>query len=128
MDSASWLGLLLQLAVASPVWIVLVVGIVLAAGRRREAPARYGLMLAALVLFLVLGVGSALVGALLPWTVVRQALPAAQVGAIYAVIGVVNTLLHAVAWVLLLVAVFRRPTVQRPGQGNVVSPQPRDGG
>ncbi|WP_216328610.1 hypothetical protein [Deinococcus aestuarii] len=127
MERSSWVSLLIQLAVASPVWIVLVVGIVLAAGRRDEAPARYGLMLAALVLFLVLGVAGTLVSALLPFVAVRQALTATQMGVVYAVTGVASTLLHAAAWVLLLIAVFRRPTAPRPGPENVVSPQSRNG-
>jgi len=107
---------LLQLAVTSPLLLVWLVGIVLAVLRLHDA--RFRLVLIALILFLILNVTGTVVNLVLPISLQRRFMPAAEIGAILGGVGLVRVLLETVGWVLLLVALFRRtPQDRLTGEG-----------
>ena len=107
---------LLQLAVTSPLLLVWLVGIVLAALRLHDP--RFRLVLAALILFLILGVAGTVVNLVVPISLQRRFMPASEIGVILGGIGLVRVLLETVAWGLLLVALFRRtPQGRLAGEG-----------
>ncbi len=104
--------LLLQFTVTSPLFITWIVGIVLAALRLREDPTRFRLTLVALVLLLAAGIAGQTVSLVLPISLQRNGVTPAQLGLVLGWVALANTLVQTGAWVLLLVALFRRS----PGQ------------
>lgn len=93
-----------QYAASLPLYLTWLLGIVLALRALRDRPhvARYTLL--ALLILMGLSLLSIPITATLP-LVLRRA-PVATLGLYFFVIGVVNQLCAAVAWILLLVALF----------------------
>ncbi len=110
------LPVLLQLAITSPLLLIWIVGIVLAALRLHEP--RFRLVLIALILFLLLGIAGTVINLILPITLQQRYMSAAQIGAILGGIGIVRVLLESVGWLLLFVALFQRtPRAQLTNEG-----------
>lgn len=109
----------LQLALSSPLFLVWIIGIVLAALRLREP--RFRVVLIALVLFLILGIGGVIINSVLPVTLMRRSFTAAQVGGVLGFVGLIRIILEAGTWGLLLIALFR---VARPSPLSKENSQP----
>ncbi|MEF2277638.1 hypothetical protein V3W47_04950 [Deinococcus sp. YIM 134068] len=103
-----WVSTLVNLSVGFPVYLVLIVGMILAAMRRREAPTRYGLVLAALALHLIVGMGGSVFSTLLPVLIMRGDASPSSFAGVFGIVGVVISLAQAVGWLLLLAALFWR--------------------
>ncbi|MGY2893167.1 hypothetical protein [Deinococcus sp. UYEF24] len=102
---------LFQLAINSPLFLIWVVGIVLASLRLRER--RFRLVLIALLLFLILNIAGNVINLTLPITLQRRNMGASEIGAVLSTVGTVRVLLESVGWVLLLLALFQRTPQDR---------------
>jgi hypothetical protein len=97
-----------QLAIHLPEFAVWIVGIYLAMSRRHEHPTGYPLAAIAFGIFLVLLVISVTVTIALPGLVIQQGMTARQLSLIFGLFGIVASIISTVAWVLVLIALFRR--------------------
>jgi hypothetical protein len=111
------------LAVGSqlPVMIVLVLGIVMAVSRRRRNPAAASLALIGFVVALLSQLITIVVAAvipLIPKILAEDHLPASVLTSAIGVVNVVCSLLAAIGWVLVIVALFRRPAATSAPAGS----------
>ncbi len=98
-------GILSSLAIHAPVLVVWLVGIVLALGSLERQPRVARLVLISLG---ILVVQTLMLSTWLPLLLQRRDVSAAQMAAYFSALGFLNSLIAAVAWALLLVALFRR--------------------
>jgi len=107
-----------SLVIQSPVLLVWLVGIVVALIRWPKSPMVSGLALLAFGLHLIIRVGALIAWAFIPRLVFDSDSLAEHSEVIFPAMGVVFNSLHAVAWVILLFALFvgrSAPAVTRPG-------------
>lgn len=105
IDTAAVFALVLaSIAGHSPVLFVMFAGAVLSVARWRRHPRISALVLSAVLIAALTLLTSMVVSAVLPQIIVDWELPA--IGWTTAIIGLVTTTLHAVAWGLLLAAAF----------------------
>ena len=101
-------GILTSLATHAPVLVVWLVGIILALGSLERQPRVARLVLISLVIFVLQAVIFTPLATWLPLVLHSRGASAGQMGVYFAALGFLNSLIAAVAWALLLVAVFRR--------------------
>lgn len=108
---------LLAIVSQLPVVIVLVLGIVMAISRRRQNPAAavlalVGFAMALLSQLIVISV-SALASAL-PDLLAQAHMSAELLAVVFRFVNLTGSLLAAIGWVLVIVALFRRPRTVSP--------------
>lgn len=101
-------------AVQIPVLLVLLIGLVVAAIRFRSQRFVAAFALAALLLEIVLTLLSVLWTAILPALVTSFRWGTFQIGVATTVVGLLLSLLRAISWGLIIVAVFSRRTARPP--------------
>ena len=102
------LPLLGQYAIQSPLLLVWIVGMILALVRwQRDRRASILIFIVCALSIVDLLIGSYLSVAL-PIILTRTGQSAAQIGAMFGVIGIVRSALHTVLWAMVLFAVFAR--------------------
>jgi uncharacterized membrane protein len=99
------LGLLVTQA---PVYLMWLIGIVLAIIYYRRRPAAAMFTLIAMVILLMTSVFGSILNAWLPLAWHTRGLPIGQVGLVQGVLSLTRSLLNAVAFALLLAAIFSR--------------------
>ncbi|MBC8161442.1 MAG: hypothetical protein H7Z42_09515 [Roseiflexaceae bacterium] len=100
--------LLAYLGPQVPLYVVWVVGIVLAFGRRGERPRAARLAIVAFATFLASSLFFGCLQSYLVFSLPRGGLEPQQYGLIFGVVGLAATLLHTAGWVVLLLALFGR--------------------
>ena len=101
-------------AVQGPAFIAWIVGIILAAARWRKHPNVSLFTVISLSIFVLVALIGAFVNAGTMAAVSRGDLDAAQIGVVFMVSGILFSLLDAVAWALLLMAIFRWRDADNP--------------
>ncbi len=101
-------GILSSLAIHAPVLVVWLVGIALALESLERQPRVARLVLISLGILVVQTLIWTPLSTLLPLLLQRRDVSAAQMAAYFSALGFLNSLIAAVAWALLLVALFRR--------------------
>lgn len=99
-------SILSQYLIQSPVYLVWIAGIVLAIARWRRHPTVSLLTLASLVLFSARSLIGTFLNVWLPITLHEQGIGAERIGVFLAARGVISALVAALAWGLLIAAVF----------------------
>lgn len=102
----SFVGVLGQIVVAIPLIAVYVVGLIIAIARWRQHPRVSQLATVALVMLLVERLIGVLMTTMLPLLISRNGMSISDVTGLYAVYGVLSALFTAVAFGILLWALF----------------------
>ena len=89
-----------------PVYLVWVVGIVLAIINWRRHPGAAQLTLAALFLFFITSIEGTAISSWLPLTLHARAMAARQMGIVSGIVSVIRAIFNALAFAILLVAIF----------------------
>ncbi len=100
--------ILSSLAIQAPVLGVWLVGIVLALGALERQPCVARLVLISLAILVVQNVIWAPLSRWLPQALLQRDVSAGEMAVYFSALGFLNSLIAAVAWTLLLVAIFRR--------------------
>lgn len=98
---ANFFAPLVSLISQAPVCITWLVGIGLAIARWKSHPKTSALALTSLSAFLILSIFTSIL-----YTTLPSQLGASGIVAVFQVVGVCNSLIHAVLWGLLLAAIF----------------------
>ena len=101
----------IQLVIHLPQFAIWIAGIYLAVSRRQEHPTGYPLAAVAFGLLLAMSFISVIVTTVLPGFMAQRNMSAAQIGIAFSLFSVVSTVVGTVAWVLVLIALFRRRAV-----------------
>jgi len=101
-------GILSSLAIQAPVIGVWLVGIVLALRALERQPRVARLVLLSLAILVIQNLIWAPLSRWLPLALVQQDVSPGEMAVYFSALGLVNSLIAAVAWALLLVALFRR--------------------
>jgi hypothetical protein len=94
------------IATSTPIIIVLLIGAALALARWRRHPRVSLLTLIASAMMIVNLIGAIFLYAWLPMTMLDRGWTASQLGSLFTVIRIVNTLIDAAAWSMVLCAIF----------------------
>jgi hypothetical protein len=97
-----------QLAIHVPQFAIWIVGIYLAVSRRHEHPTGYPLAAIAFALLLVVPIISVIVTTALPGFMAQRDMSAMQIGMAFSIFSVFSIIISTVAWILVLIALFRR--------------------
>ncbi len=102
------LAILSSLVIQAPVLVIWLVGIVLALGSLERQPRVARLVLISLAILVIQNVIWTPLSTWLPQALLLQDVSPGQMAVYFSAIGLFNSLIAAVAWALLLVALFRR--------------------
>lgn len=105
-------AIFLQYAAQAPLYLIWLIGIVLATLRMQRHPRVSTLVIIALILFILQSLIGTALSIWLPLTLRDGGLSASDIGSVFAFIGVFQTLVSAAGWICLLIALFgwRGPT------------------
>jgi hypothetical protein len=106
---------LLQFAIQTPLVLVWIVGIGLSLVHWRRYPRIAPATCIACTLFIADALVGTLISLLLPSLMVERGQSAAQIGGVFAAVGAVRSLFHAVLWAAILFAIF---SGRGPAPGN----------
>jgi hypothetical protein len=95
-----------SIAISTPIIIVLLIGIALALLRWRRHPRVSLLTLIASAVMIVSMIGAIFLYAWMPMTMRDRGWTSSQLGAFFAAVRIVNTLVDAAAWSMVLCAIF----------------------
>ncbi len=101
----------LQLAIHLPQFAIWIVGIYLAMSRRHEHPTGYPLAALAFGILLVMSFISVIVTTTLPGFMAQRGMTPTQIGMAFSFFSIVSIIVSTVAWILVLIALFRRRAV-----------------
>lgn len=88
-----------------PIYIVWIIALIIALSRWREQPRVARLTTLALSIFLVRG----LLYPIIQYLILRGGMAVVRIGFLNGILGIGSSLIAALAWVLLLIALFSRP-------------------
>jgi hypothetical protein len=114
MDSSTLLAIFGSLAVRIPVFGVWIVGLVLALSRPDLTSRVRSLFVAAMVILLIDNLVGTGVSIALPRFLMRDGGSTSSIGIYMSIWGVFSSLIAAVAWVLLMMAVFTDRVAVKP--------------
>jgi hypothetical protein len=95
-----------NLVTTTPIFIVWAIGIVLALSRWRRHPRASQFTIVALIVMIVVTVATRIIYILLPMTMRSSGWSPTEMAIIYNVIGIGSTLIQAIAWAMILWAIF----------------------
>lgn len=101
-------SLLMQVLVSMPLLVVWVAGLVFAVRQYQQQKQRSTLLISAFILLIIELFISQGFTVAIPWLFNSYSISALQIGIVSTFISVVTTVLACAAWVLLLIALFRR--------------------
>lgn len=90
-----------------PLLLVWLAGVVFAITNRRKHPNKSRLTVAAIAIFLLLVLANSIIGYMGPLIMRDQGWSPQQLGIFYVILGLISSLIAAVAWLLILLALFR---------------------
>lgn len=108
-SNESLIAVIIQNLGLLPFYLVWVVGIIFAVIQRAEHPSRSNLLIAGFALFIVASIAQASFNSLLPVMMMQQDLNASQIGSTLAAAGLLFVAINCCAWVLILIAIFKKP-------------------
>lgn len=107
-SSSSVLAVIFQNLGLLPLYIVWIVGMIFALIQRSDNPTRSNLLIAGFALFLLTGIAQASFNSILPAMMFQQDRNANEIGSTLAMANLVFVLINCSAWILILIAIFKK--------------------